>query len=99
MPAYCDRLFWALACHFLGDYVLQTNMLARTKGKNAWHMIAQCFLYTVPFAIHFGLDLKIPYIFVTHVVIDTLKAKYHVISYTFDQAFHIVILIMLYTFP
>ena len=99
MPEICSKLFWMLACHFIGDYVLQVDMIAKTKGKIAWHMIVHCFLYLVPFAVQFGVDLRIPYLFATHLVIDTLKAKYHVISYTFDQITHIVFLILLYIFP
>ena len=99
MNDICTTLFWILACHFVGDYVFQIDFIAKTKGKNAWHMIVHCFLYLVPFAMKFGLDLRIPYLFATHIVIDTLKAKYNVISYTFDQALHIVFLILLYIFP
>ena len=44
-------IYKLLACHMLGDYVMQTDFLARTKGESWWHLLAHCVTYTVPFAV------------------------------------------------
>lgn len=79
-----------LAAHMLGDYVLQTDFLARTKGESWWHLLAHCVTYTVPFAIAFGIDWRVAWLLATHIVIDALKARWNKISYAQDQVAHIV---------
>lgn len=89
-------IYKLLACHMLGDYVLQTDFLASTKGDNWWHLLAHCITYTVPFALAFGIDGRIFALLTTHMVIDTLKAREHAIGYVQDQLSHIVTLAFLY---
>ena len=86
-----QNVYWILACHFMGDYVLQIDFLAKTKGENWWHLIAHCFLYSLPFAVVFGLDWRIALIVLTHVVIDASKARYKVINYVTDQILHLLV--------
>lgn len=81
-----------LLCHFIGDYVLQTDFLARTKGDNWWHLIAHCVTYTAPFVLFFGIDLKIAILLLSHIAIDSAKARYKKINYASDQLMHIAIL-------
>lgn len=87
-------VFILLALHFMGDYVLQTDFLAKTKGNNIWHLFAHSVLYSLPFMIAFGFDWKVPFIIGTHIVIDTLKARYKVINYVTDQALHLMVLMI-----
>ena len=94
--SYCVLLFKLIACHMLGDYVLQNDFLARTKGENWWHMVAHCVLYTIPFAVAFGIDCRIAALLTTHMVIDTLKAREHAIGYATDQIAHVVMMLALY---
>ena len=54
-----ELLYKLIVCHFLGDYVLQVDFLAKTKGSNWWHLIAHCFLYTLPFYVAFGFDWRL----------------------------------------
>jgi len=89
-----ELLYKLLACHMLGDYVLQTDFLAKTKGENFWHMLAHCVLYTVPFALAFGIDWRIVNILALHLAIDTLKARWHLIGYVTDQAAHLFALVI-----
>lgn len=46
-------------CHLIGDYVLQCDFIAQTKGKNWYHLFVHCALYCVPFLIAFGLDMAV----------------------------------------
>lgn len=78
-------------CHLIGDYVLQTNFLATTKGENWYHLIVHCILYTVPFCVVFGIGWQFAVLLGTHIVIDTLKARLKKISYFQDQALHYLI--------
>lgn len=68
-------LYELLVCHMLGDYVLQTDFLAKTKGENWWHLLAHCVTYTVPFALAFGIDWRVGFVLVTHLAVDALKAR------------------------
>ena len=69
------RIYKLFACHMLGDYALQSNFLAKTKGENWWHMVVHCALYTVPFAIVFGFDWRIFWLLLSHALIDAMKAR------------------------
>lgn len=84
--------FLLVMCHCIGDYVLQTDFLAKTKGSNLYHLFVHCVLYLVPFAIVFGVDWKLGILFVSHFIIDILKAKYQKIRYVTDQVLHYLIL-------
>ena len=86
-----QNVYWILACHFMGDYVLQIDFLAKTKGTNWWHLIAHCFLYSLPFAVVFGLDLRIITIVLTHIIVDAAKARYKAIDYVTDQILHLFV--------
>ena len=87
-------LFILVICHLIGDYFLQSDFIAKTKGQNWYHLFVHCILYVVPFYIAFGLDLRLVIIFISHVIIDALKARYHAISYLGDQVIHYVIMVI-----
>jgi hypothetical protein len=88
-----NDLVWIVFCHLIGDYVLQSDFIARTKGKNWYHLIVHCALYCVPFVIVFGLTWHIGFIFVSHVIVDSLKAKWDILTYCEDQFIHYIILL------
>lgn len=75
-------------CHLIGDYVLQCDFIANTKGSNWYHLIVHCALYCLPFYVIFGLSWQLAVIFIAHIVIDTLKARYKKINYVVDQILH-----------
>ena len=87
-------------CHFLGDYVLQTDFLANTKKDNLYHLFIHCFLYCLPFYILFAIFevdggmilIYTAILFATHFLIDFLKIRKH-INYVADQILHICIAI------
>lgn len=87
-------LFILVICHLIGDYFLQSDFIAKTKGQNWYHLFVHCILYVVPFYVAFGLDLRLVIIFISHVIIDALKARYHAISYLGDQVIHYVIMVI-----
>ena len=87
-----EMIYKLIACHFIGDYVLQIDFIAQTKGKNWWHLIAHCVLYSVPFAIAFGCDWRIAVIIGTHIIVDALKARWQKISYGTDQVLHLFVM-------
>ena len=75
-------------CHLVGDYILQSNFIATTKGSNWYHLFVHCVLYSLPFFLAFGLTWQLPVIFVTHMIVDPLKARYEKINYLTDQIIH-----------
>jgi len=87
MTSY-EWLLKLIFCHLVGDYVLQSDFIARTKGENWYHLIVHCVLYCVPFYVAFGYTWHLTFIFLTHVIIDALKAKYNKLDYATDQMLH-----------
>lgn len=83
-------------CHLLGDYPLQQDFIAQTKGENWYHLFVHCALYCVPFAVVYGIDIRLLILFASHFIVDALKARYEAIDYAFDQFLHYVIAFVLY---
>lgn len=83
-------------CHLLGDYPLQPDFIANTKGSNWYHLFVHCALYCIPFAVAFGIDIRLLILFVTHFLVDMLKARYKAISYGVDQTLHYLVALVLY---
>lgn len=81
-------------CHLVGDYVLQTDFIAKTKGGNWYHLIVHCVLYCLPFFVLFGLTWQLSFIFITHMIIDPLKARYNKINYITDQLLHYIVMLV-----
>lgn len=87
-----ETIFLLIVCHLIGDYCLQTDFLARTKGQNWYHLLAHCALYVVPFYVVFGWCWQLGVVFVSHMIVDVLKARYYKISYHLDQTIHYAVL-------
>ena len=77
-----------ILCHLLGDYVLQIDFIAKTKGNNFYHLLVHCVLYCLPFYILFGLVWQLIPLLLLHIIIDVLKSKYKLIPYWLDQVLH-----------
>lgn len=86
-----------LFCHLIGDYVLQSDFIAKTKGNNWYHLVVHSLLYCFPLYVLFGLDLRIIFILFTHIITDMLKARFNKITYFQDQLMHYMFL-MVYLF-
>ena len=97
-PVY---IYLLVACHALGDYVLQSDFLASTKGRNMWHLFMHCVLYTVPFAllVPSTRTWQLPVLLVSHFWIDILKARYKKLNYFSDQLSHFYALYFIYVLP
>lgn len=91
-----EKIFLLVICHLLGDYVLQSDFIAQTKGKNWYHLFIHCALYILPFYIAFGCDWRIFALFVAHIVVDPLKARYGKITYVQDQILHYLTIFIFY---
>ena len=81
-------------CHLVGDYVLQNDFIAKTKGENWYHLIVHCMLYCLPFFVLFALTWQLSFIFITHMIIDPLKARYNKINYVTDQLLHYIVMLV-----
>ena len=84
-------LIW-LACHFVGDFAFQSTWMSAQKGKSWEVNFYHCATYTAVFIlfVHPSL-LATAVLFVTHFVVDPLKARYEVIhSIWVDQLLHIL---------
>jgi len=83
-------------CHLVGDYVLQIDFIAKTKGENWYYLFVHCLLYILPFRVVYGVDWRLAVLFATHIIVDALKARYKKITYTQDQIAHYIIASLLY---
>lgn len=81
-------------CHLVGDYVLQNDFIARTKGENAYHMFIHCMLYCLPF-VFFVPMWQVIIIYVAHVFTDSAKATFNILSYDKDQMIHYLVLFII----
>ena len=89
-----DIILVLISCHLIGDYVLQIDFIAKSKGTNIYHLLVHCFLYCVPFYIMFGAIWQLAVLFITHIIIDLLKARYKLIPYWLDQVLHYVVCLL-----
>lgn len=91
---YIIIFIYFLMCHMIGDYVLQIDYIAKTKGKMWYHMFVHCVLYCVPFAVVFGMTWQLGFIFVAHLIVDPLKARWNKTNYFVDQCAHLACVIV-----
>ena len=83
-----EKYLQVLFCHMIGDYVLQNDYIAKTKGENWYHLFVHCVLYVLPFYICFGLDWNLMFLFATHFLVDAGKARFKIFTYIEDQYYH-----------
>ena len=96
-----ELLLWVIGAHFIGDYAMQSDWMAKNKGKSIYVMIAHCAIYTVVCAIPFEMfGACIPWvmgiIFITHFFSDYLKCN-NLYGLAIDQTIHILILVSMVT--
>jgi hypothetical protein len=89
-----DLIFKLICCHLVGDYVLQSDFIAKTKGENWYHLFVHCVLYCLPFYVCFGFDWRLSVLLAAHLIIDPLKARFKKISYVQDQFIHYVTMLV-----
>jgi hypothetical protein len=88
------KILELIFCHLLGDYVLQIDFISKSKGKNWYHLFVHCVLYCLPFYYLYRITWQLPVIFITHVIIDALKARYNKINYVTDQVLHYIVMLI-----
>ena len=94
-----ETLFLIVICHLIGDYVFQTDFIAKTKGENWYHLFVHSALYVVPFYVVFGWGMngfELGLLLGSHFLIDASKARYNKLGYFGDQLLHYLCAIALY---
>jgi hypothetical protein len=91
-------LVW-LACHFVGDFAFQSAWMSIEKGKSWEVNFYHAATYTAAFVLfaqpHPSI-LATVVLFVAHVIVDPLKARYKVIGPIWlDQLLHIVTIVLI----
>lgn len=94
MTLVVELLLKLVFCHLIGDYFLQSDFIAKTKGENWYHLLVHCVLYCLPFYVCFGIDWRLLTILVAHLIIDSLKARYKKIGYIQDQVIHYITMLI-----
>ena len=84
-----------IAIHFIADFPFQGDWLGTQKGKSWELMVYHCLIYSGTFVV-FG-DVSIQFaaiLFVTHLIIDPLKARYKVVKHIWqDQLLHMAVIV------
>ena len=62
-----------LILHLFGDYILQTDWMAKNKTNNIWIAALHAAVYSTPFLLLSPSVLAIAVMFATHVVIDRYR--------------------------
>lgn len=105
-------LLVTLTAHMVGDYLFQTEYLARNKGSSNYILLAHCVLYT--FGVFFtGLiiyEIRLSFLalvilLISHIIIDYIKARGISTKYIgeekalfLDQTLHYLVLLSIYCF-
>ena len=92
-----DLILKVLFSHLLGDYVLQIDYIAKMKSSSLYHLFVHCALYCFPFYILCDMNhVMLVILFVSHILIDFLKARFNLIDESQDQALHYSVLILMF---
>lgn len=74
-----------LAIHFVGDFGLQSQWMAENKGKS-WEVMAyHCGVYATLFSLIGAGPIAVAFLFLTHFLIDTMKARYGIVKYIWQD--------------
>lgn len=84
-----------IICHIVGDYLLQTDYMAKEKNNNLYILFVHCVCYCIPFIYIFGFNYKIISLLIIHMVIDWMKI-HHYINIAVDQIAHYVFAIVIF---
>lgn len=99
--------------HLLGDFYVQTDHIADKKKKSVWYLLLHCVLYMTGMYFvlavatgNFVQALKITIIIgLSHMCVDIVKVKadsrmpqFEYIVFLLDQAIHIAILMLIFSF-
>lgn len=89
-----ENLIILIACHFIGDFPFQSEWFVSFKGKSWEVCVYHAAVYTATFVIFTDITMIFALIlFVSHVIIDPLKARWHVLPYIWqDQLLHFVVI-------
>jgi len=68
-----------LICHLVGDYVLQTDWMAKKKTSSLMAAVVHSFFYALPFVLITGRSWALFVIFATHIIIDHYRLAGHII--------------------
>lgn len=101
-----SQLIYLLTMHWVMDFIVQNDWMAKNKSSNVWALSAHVALYSIPWFF-----ISIPFALVngiSHLVIDSATSKmskyfferedYHngFVVIGFDQLLHVVILLVSY---
>jgi hypothetical protein len=83
-----------MACHFIGDFGLQTGWLGENKGKSWEVNFYHAAVYTAVFVIFAEFSLLASIVLlVTHFFIDPLSARWNIVKHIWiDQTLHFLVL-------
>jgi hypothetical protein len=87
-----------IACHFIGDFPFQGDWIAQNKGKSFEVMAYHCLIYLSTFVLFAKISCLVAVVlFISHFVIDSLKARYHIVkSIWVDQILHLLIILLIW---
>lgn len=82
-------LFKIIVAHMVGDYVLQSDYIAKAKETDIYLLVVHSFLYTLSFYLLFGFSWHLLVILIPHMIVDFLKTK-KITNLWQDQVIHYI---------
>jgi hypothetical protein len=98
-----SRLVVYAALHMIGDFAFQSTWMCTQKGKSWEILIYHCLVYTAPMALmllvssmtDFVTLMGLATVFLSHILIDALKARWGVVKEIWiDQLLHMGVIIL-----
>lgn len=95
------ELMWATFAHYLGDFALQNDYVAKNKCLNLYVLFAHAIVWTLPIVLvlsYFGIFQywKLAFLVIGHMMIDAWKCKqdggWHYLY--IDQFVHLIQILM-----
>ena len=95
-----NELFWLIFGHFLGDYALQSDWVAKTKKHDNYVLLAHSVIWTGTIAVilyYFGMlsAWKVIFLVGGHFIMDYIKCHSKKDIWKIDQFFHVMQLLII----
>lgn len=105
MTLTLNPAFYLLLAHLVGDYVMQTDFLAKMKGQNNFILLIHATIWTLVCVgtldfLHLYQWWHLPWLLITHLIMDWIKCHkmptQHALGWCLwiDQGFHILTLLV-----
>lgn len=102
---FLTKFFWLIVTHFVGDYAIQTEFIAKNKGNDWYIMLVHSIIWAGCVCVglqYLGLYSlwKVLFLILGHALMDFLKTRMPTKKWMIfpDQCFHLIQCLIVYLF-